>query len=145
MVSHRAINDIMQTPKNEEHFMFFSVCCIDSNCSWQWKMFDKKKQKSCIKRIHLVTDDGLYDRKPFLHSKNCFLFILYEWWQICQLLKSLYLLNYLRSFNDSMNFSGKMWVMVIWKLKKNKASLCLLKIHFWKSHRATQTDSPQPI
>ena len=25
-------------------------------------MFDKK-QKSCVKRIHLVTDDGLYDRK----------------------------------------------------------------------------------
>ena len=27
-------------------------------------MFDKK-QKSCVKRIHLVTDDGLYDRKAF--------------------------------------------------------------------------------
>ena len=27
-------------------------------------MFDKK-QKSCVKRIHLVTDDGLYDRKTF--------------------------------------------------------------------------------
>ena len=25
-------------------------------------MFDKN-QKSCVKRIHLVTDDGLYDRK----------------------------------------------------------------------------------
>ena len=25
-------------------------------------MFDKNK-KSCVKRIHLVTDDGLYDRK----------------------------------------------------------------------------------
>ena len=27
-------------------------------------MFDKK-QKSCVKRIHLVTDDGLYERKSF--------------------------------------------------------------------------------
>ena len=27
-------------------------------------MFDKK-QKSCVKRIHLVTDDGLYDQKFF--------------------------------------------------------------------------------
>ena len=27
-------------------------------------MFDKR-QKSCVKRIHLVTDDGLYDRKAF--------------------------------------------------------------------------------
>ena len=27
-------------------------------------MFDEK-QKSCVKRIHLVTDDGLYDWKAF--------------------------------------------------------------------------------
>ena len=27
-------------------------------------MFDKK-QKSCVKRIHLVTDDGLLDQKAF--------------------------------------------------------------------------------
>ena len=27
-------------------------------------MFDKK-QKRCVKRIHLVADDGLYDRKAF--------------------------------------------------------------------------------
>ena len=27
-------------------------------------MFDKK-QKNCVKRIGLVTDDGLYDRKAF--------------------------------------------------------------------------------
>ena len=27
-------------------------------------MFEKKK-KSCVKRIHLVTDDGLYARKAF--------------------------------------------------------------------------------
>ena len=34
MVSHKTINDIMQTPKKEVHFLFFfSVCCIVFNCS----------------------------------------------------------------------------------------------------------------
>ena len=61
----------MQTPKKEVHFFFFSVCCIVSNCSWQLIMFDKK-QKSCVKRIHLVTDDGLYDRKAFYTVKIVF-------------------------------------------------------------------------
>ena len=42
MVSHRAIKDIMQTPKKEMHFFFFSVCCIVFNCTWQL-MFDKSK------------------------------------------------------------------------------------------------------
>ena len=60
MVSHRAINDILQTPKKEVHFFFYSVCCIVFSCSGQLIMFDKK-QKSRIKRIHLVTDDGFYD------------------------------------------------------------------------------------
>ena len=54
----------MQTPKKEVHFFFFSVCCIVFNCSWQFIMFDKK-QKRCVKRIHLVTDDALYSRKAF--------------------------------------------------------------------------------
>ena len=63
MVSHRTINDIMQTPKKEVYFFFFSVCCIVFNCSWQL-MFDKK-QKSCLKCIHLVTDDFLCDQKAF--------------------------------------------------------------------------------
>ena len=34
-------------------------------------MFDKK-QKCCVKRIHLVTDDGLYDRKAFHTVKTVF-------------------------------------------------------------------------
>ena len=42
MVSHRAINDIMQTPKKEMHVFFFSVCCIVFNCTWQL-MFDESK------------------------------------------------------------------------------------------------------
>ena len=34
-------------------------------------MFDKK-QKRCVKRIHLVTDDGLNDRKAFYTVKIVF-------------------------------------------------------------------------
>ena len=34
-------------------------------------MFDKK-QKSCVKRIHLVNDHGLYDRKAFYTVKIVF-------------------------------------------------------------------------
>ena len=34
-------------------------------------MFDKK-QKSCVKHIHLVTDDGLYDRKALCTVKIVF-------------------------------------------------------------------------
>ena len=71
MVSHRAIDDIMQTPKKEVHFFFFSACCIVFNCSWQLIMFGKK-QKSCVKRTHLVTDDGLYHRKAFYTVKIVF-------------------------------------------------------------------------
>ena len=35
IVSHRAINDRMQTPSRETDFFFFSVCCIVFKCSWQ--------------------------------------------------------------------------------------------------------------
>ena len=35
-------------------------------------MFDKK-QKSCVKRINLVTDDGFYDRKAFYAVKIVFI------------------------------------------------------------------------
>ena len=34
-------------------------------------MYDKK-QKSCVKRIHFVDDDGLYDRKAFHKVKIVF-------------------------------------------------------------------------
>ena len=61
----------MQTPKKEVHIFFFSVCCITFNCSWQLIMFEKK-QKSCVKRIPLVTDDALYDRKAFYTVKIVF-------------------------------------------------------------------------
>ena len=71
MVSHRTIDNIMQTPKKEVHFFFFSVCCIIFNCSWQLIIFDKKQKRS-VKRIHLVNDDGLYDRKAFHTVKMVF-------------------------------------------------------------------------
>ena len=35
-------------------------------------MFEKK-QKSCVKRIHLVTDDVLYDQKAFYKVKIVFI------------------------------------------------------------------------
>ena len=35
-------------------------------------MFDKK-QESCVKRIHLVTDYHLYDRKAFYKVKIVFI------------------------------------------------------------------------
>ena len=72
MVSHRAINDKMQTPKKEVHFFFFLVCCIVFNCSCQLIIFDKK-QESCTKRIHLATDDGLYNRKGFYKVEIVFI------------------------------------------------------------------------
>ena len=39
-------------------------------------MFDKKP-KSCVKRIHLVTDVGLYDRKAFYTVKIVVIFIIH--------------------------------------------------------------------
>ena len=67
MALQRVINDIMQNPQKKMHFFFFSVCCIVFNCSWQLT-FDKK-EKSSAKRIHLLTDDGLYDGKAFYKVK----------------------------------------------------------------------------
>ena len=40
-------------------------------------MFDEK-QNSCVKRIHLVTDDGLYARKTFYKVKIVFIHPLYS-------------------------------------------------------------------
>ena len=40
-------------------------------------MFDKK-QKICVKRIHLVTDDCLYNRKAFYEVKIVFIHSLYN-------------------------------------------------------------------
>ena len=61
----------MQTPKKEVHFLFFSVFCIVFN--WSWQLLFDKKQKICVKRINLVTDDGLYDRKTFYKVKFVFI------------------------------------------------------------------------
>ena len=61
----------MQTTKKEVHFFFFSASCMVFNCSWQLIMFDKK-QKGCVKCIHLVTDDSLFDQKAFYKVKIVF-------------------------------------------------------------------------
>ena len=71
MTLFMAINDIMQTPKNEVNFFFFSVFCIVFDCSWQL-MFDNK-QKSWVERIRLVTDDGLFHQKAFYKVKIVFI------------------------------------------------------------------------
>ena len=79
-MSRKAINDTIQTVEKEVHFFFFPVCCTVFNCSWQLITLDKK-QKGCIKRVHLVTDNGLYDQKSFYEVKS-FLFLLYKRWRI---------------------------------------------------------------
>ena len=55
-------------------------------------MFDKK-QKCCLKRIHLVTDDDLYDQIAFYEVKKVFfknewmgMMEMNELWGIYQLL-----------------------------------------------------------
>ena len=76
MVSHRAIDNITQTPKKEVHFFFFSVCYIVFNCFWQFIMFDKKRKKCC--ETYSFSNWWWFIRpKSFLHSKNCFFFILF--------------------------------------------------------------------
>ena len=71
ILSHRAINDVMQTPKKKVHFFLLLGLFIVFNCSWQWIVFDKKQKRS-VKHIHLVTDDGLYDQKAFYKLKIAF-------------------------------------------------------------------------
>ena len=46
-------------------------------------MFDKK-QKGCVKHVHLVTDDGLYDSKAFYTVKIVFYSSSIGWSQIYQ-------------------------------------------------------------
>ena len=36
-----------------------------------------KKQKSCVKHIHLVTDDGLYKQRPSYEVKIAFIHPLF--------------------------------------------------------------------
>ena len=61
--------------------MFCSVCCIVFNYSWQ--LILDKKQKSRIKRTHLVI--AYTTKKLFIKSKM-FLFTLSERWRNYQLL-----------------------------------------------------------
>ena len=77
----------MQTRKKKVHFFFSSVCCIVFNCSWQLIMFGKK-QKSCVKHIHLVTDDDLYGRKAFYTVKVVFYSSSINTWKIMVKIKN---------------------------------------------------------
>ena len=71
-MSHRAINDIGMNGNSQEGKAFFLLLSLFVfNYSWQLIVFDKK-QKRCVKRIHLVTDDGLYDQKAFYTAKIVF-------------------------------------------------------------------------
>ena len=53
----KSINEAVQTPLGMHFFPIFSVCCIVTDCSWQFRS-DKKQ-------------DGLYDQKAFDNVKNC--------------------------------------------------------------------------
>ena len=44
-----------------------------------------KSKKTCVKRIHLVTDDGLYNRKAFDTVKLVFFFFNYPLWMMANL------------------------------------------------------------
>ena len=83
MVSHRGVNDIMQTLKKEVDF-FFSVCCIVFNRSWQLIMFDKK-QKNLCKTYSFSNWWWFIQPKSFWHSKNCCFFLNYPLWMTANL------------------------------------------------------------
>ena len=61
----------MKNSKKKLLFFLLSVCCIVFNSSWKLKMFNKK-QKTYVKRIHLVTDDDIFDQKAFYRVKMVF-------------------------------------------------------------------------
>ena len=49
-------------------FFDFSVCCIVTDCTLQ--LVFNKKQNNILKHVHLVTDDGYYNRKAFCKVKS---------------------------------------------------------------------------
>ena len=73
-------------------------------------MFDKK-QKSCVKRIHLVNDDGLYDRKAFYKAKIVFYsssMVAFSSWDIGQYVYC----NYFFSGCDAIDFEIKLIFLI---------------------------------
>ena len=56
-------------------------------------MFDKK-QKGCIKRIHLVTDDSLYYRKAFYKVEIVFIHPLRMMANLSIIKKNIYIRTY---------------------------------------------------
>ena len=59
-----------------------------------------KKQKSCVKRIHLVTDDGLYGQKAFYTAKIVFIHPL---WMMANLLTLLLFLLLIDEVEGNLN------------------------------------------
>ena len=53
----------------------------------------KKKKKKCVKLIHLVTDDGLYDEKVFYKLKIVFIHSLW-------MMTNLSIINFLKEFTE---------------------------------------------
>ena len=119
----------MQTPKKEVHFLFFSVCCIVFNCSWQLIMLDEK-QKSCVKCIHLATDDGLYDWKTFYSVKIVFCssftekcFAIFDQSNHMIYLMWYWLLPFFRKFSSIIPFT--VWLQDSSQIKRRGTFLCL--------------------
>ena len=70
----RAIPFIDSTQIIKEKILHISSFSHYCNSKTIISEFEKSVLKSCIKSIHLVTDDGLYDRKVFYEVKNLSLF-----------------------------------------------------------------------
>ena len=65
MKPYRTIDDIIQTLKMKMNLYFFKFEAL-TLIALPKSAFNKK-QKDCMKRIYLVTDDVLYDRKSFIN------------------------------------------------------------------------------
>ena len=70
-----------------------------------------KKQKKCIKRIHLVTDDGLYDQKVFYKVEIVFIHPL------CMMTNL--------SIISKRTFWRSLYGMVVYKVLKSKVEMDL--------------------
>ena len=106
--------------------MIFFLNDEDHHLSWQLILFDKK-QKSCIKRIYLVTDDGLYDRKPFY--KVDIIFIPPLWMMVNLQLSILWVNSFskklcveeeMKMLNESADENPNELIIWLWNLPKSK-------------------------
>ena len=66
----------------------FSLMFFDIYYWKYWHMYHKHFAESCMHFQKLITSFTFFTYVhswQFLHSENCFLFILYKWWRIYQL------------------------------------------------------------